>query len=492
MKKIVYLTIISTWIFLVSCGDFLSEYPKDLIYVNSISDLDELLVGEAYMQTRQSVDEFGDMAIPGWIHVMDDDVEMQMQYGERPQFTSFYCWLERPFQNEYGAPEDDRVWSRLYEHIAALNVILNKVKEFEGDTEGYSRVKGQAHFLRAGYYFLLTNLYAQPYVKETAENVPGVPLKLSDEVEDKLFTRASLEDVYQLLITDLREAIKHLKQVNMTSVYKASEAAAHALLSRVYLYMGDWENAIAESDTVMNAGYGLLDYNQIGNGESTLFADSPETIFSQGEYRLDHIMRDDAAYKCSADLLNAFYDKEHDLRYINNVMGTYSGAFLIRKLKQWKDGGISDCFLIRLAEVYLNKVEALAMSGKETEAAGLLQSYLEKRFVPGSEPTFDRQGKGLVDFIRNERRLELCMEGHRWFDLRRYAVTSKYALKTQIRHQHYIYSSSNYQILNDGYYDLAAFPEDGGWVLPIPSYELIYNGPGLVNNDRPVRTLIKK
>lgn len=59
-----------------------------------------------------------------------------------------------------------------------------------------------------------------------------------------------------------------------------------------------------------------------------------------------------------------------------------------------------------------------------------------------------RDEKELVNFIRSERRRELCFEGHRWPDLRRYAVNTKYPLETTIRHMVYETENGEYA----GYY----------------------------------------
>lgn len=491
MRKNKSIIVIMIGILLASCGDFLSEYPKDFIYVGAIEDLDEMLVGEGYMVSREIYGTDGESAIPAWIHVMDDDVEIRMTYGQESPYKSFYNWMEQPFLNEYGLPVDDNVWSRLYQHISALNVILGKVEEFKDEREGYCRVKGQARFLRADYYFWLINLYAKPYQKASAAITPGIPLKLSAPIEDKLYSRTSVGEVYEAIIQDLQESAQLLREVPKMSVYKANRAAAKTLLSRVYLYMGAWEKVIAECDTVIEAGYELMNFNELAEGKSTIYATSQETIFTQGENRVNELLRNDDVYRVSDDLISAFYDKENDLRYLCTIAydgDEYSGTYVVRKLRKWGDGGVSDCSLFRLAEIYLNKAEALAMLGRDREANDVLQFYLEHRFK--IVPTLGKTGKDLVDFIRNERRLELCMEGHRWFDLRRYAVTEKYAESKSIRHENYVLV--NWVVMNKGYYELKEYDQDGGWVLPIPTYELIYNGSLMENNVRPSREMIEK
>lgn len=84
---------------------------------------------------------------------------------------------------------------------------------------------------------------------------------------------------------------------------------------------------------------------------------------------------------------------------------------------------MSDIFVLRTSEAYLNLAEAAACAGDETTAQKALNDLREKRI---KREVFDEaevnglSGENLVHFIREERRRELCLEGHRWFDLRRY------------------------------------------------------------------------
>ena len=80
---------------------------------------------------------------------------------------------------------------------------------------------------------------------------------------------------------------------------------------------------------------------------------------------------------------------------------------------------------LRLSEAYLNYAEAMAMLGGsgDDEATAALNTLLEKRFDPEDfEEVEFESNSDLVQFVREERRRELCYEGHRWFDLRRWGM----------------------------------------------------------------------
>ena len=147
-------------------------------------------------------------------------------------------------------------------------------------------------------------------------------------------------------------------------------------------------------------------------------------------------------------------------------------------------------FLLRLAEVVLNKAEAQVMLGKNSEAAQTINSLRTKRFaVANAAPT---DGNQLVNFIRDERRRELCFEGHRWFDLRRYAVNSKYPLSSDytITHPAYAYNESKGTAEQVGYYVLESYQKDqAAWVIPVPDETINFNRGEIQNLVRKTREM---
>lgn len=97
-------------------------------------------------------------------------------------------------------------------------------------------------------------------------------------------------------------------------------------------------------------------------------------------------------------------------------------------------------------------------------------------------------GEKLINYIREERRRELCFEGHRWFDLRRYMVCEKYPYAKTLRNSYtsYIYNSDSYNYIpkETRIYELQL--NDQAYTLPIPTEVLEYND-GMKNNVREER-----
>ncbi len=487
---------------LASCSDFLEEHSTKLAYVESCSDLEELLIGGGYMKNVNVRESDSPLAVTGdnapcfpWIHVMDDDETVFINgafsgpFGGTDigiQFSGLHCWQKNPFSNVSGSFRDE-TWMRLYERIGVLNVILGQVDDLVSDTEELrKRVKGEALFLRASYYFWLVNFYAKPYNKETATSDPGVPIKTTDHIEDRYYTRDPVAKVYEQIVTDLKASVANLSKVPKESVFQASEAAARTLLSRVYLYTGEWQKTIEQCDSV--SGYQLLNLVGRDQTQSFLYQDSPELIFTQGSYCMQGLMKRANArrycYQISDDLLRSY--EPEDLRLKNFFSkykapwGNYGESTISQKVQADKDKKISDNGMIRYAEVILNKAEALAMMDREREAIQTLGELRANRFeYPG---VLNKTGKNLVAFIREERRRELCFEGHRWFDLRRYAVSSKYPVEKEIRHDYY-----NTDGTLNGTFLLKKYSEERGWVLPIPDYVIIFNNGQIKDNERDER-----
>lgn len=148
------------------CSDFLEEESKELSYVESCADLEELLIGGGYMK-KIILEEGGSLKVDlkektavyfPWLQIMDDDVNEAVAGQEETsspltKLRAFYNWEKDPC-NIQGVLYNDRTWGRLYEHIAVVNVTLDKVEEFSGEKEeAQNSVIGQCYFLRAAYYF---------------------------------------------------------------------------------------------------------------------------------------------------------------------------------------------------------------------------------------------------------------------------------------------------------------------------------------------------
>lgn len=512
MKNVIYL-IFS--VFLFSCGDFLQEFSQDLAYARSCKDLDELLIGNGYMNRDAGVGVY--KGYYAYLQMMDDDVSLDFYLADESndytlQYKNFYTWSNQLTINPKDGEEwKDADWKKIYEHIGYLNVIISKIKDFPQDPVSLQdRVEGEARFLRGAYYYLLVNLYANPYVEATANTDMGVPLNLTENIEDKYFRRNSMKETYDAIVNDLKIAADKMKDVTQANFYRVDEAGVRVLLSRVYLYMGKWQLAMDECEKiaqmrmskrelrdingwnmyVSGVRHGWLDTYNTGNPAN------PEVLFTQGTPIMSNFGLSMSAqsgkggiFCASEELMNLYYKYEdegvEDLRPWAYFELLASGINYFPLKIVMFGPRVFDSFVIRTSEYYLNKAEAAAMLGQTGIAIETLKTLMEKRFKDGKIPNIDGlSGEALVYFIREERRRELCFESQRWFDLRRYAVHSKYPEKKTIKHVVYSSSAGGTAGVYDGSYTLKPYGEDPAWVLPIPNYEIVYNKGILVDNPQ--------
>lgn len=493
IKRIIFIFCILLLVSSSSCKKFLATYSQNKSFVESVDDLDEILVGEGYENyTNRS---------PEMLFLMDDDASMGRPVGSFIPFihTGFHFWQPDPWIDNQGKVFiKDNFFTRLYKHISRVNIVLYNVpllREKGEPAEKLQRISGEAHYLRAYYYFMLVNVYGKPWQKAAAASDFGIPLKTESPVEDKFFTRSTVKQVYDQVLADLLEAEKELEGFNSTTPIRANLAAVQGLLSRVYLYQEEYEKSISYSDKILtNQRYKFNDLNTYVAGSDFNSRSSTEVIFTMGYpittnfmfTSMDHPLSE---YYHASDDLATLYSNE-DLRLDAFYFRDSEGHLRCVKSHNQNPGAtdVSDCWLIRLSELYLNKAEALVMLGREQDAITTIQELRKVRFKPADLTSISATGETLANFIRDERRRELAFEGHRWFDLRRYGVHSKYAYGKTIRHNSYAYGPNGFAL--EGYYELKPFDQEkAAYVVPIFRDEIEYNSGNLRNEDRPQRPI---
>ncbi|MBD1392863.1 RagB/SusD family nutrient uptake outer membrane protein [Mucilaginibacter glaciei] len=152
----------------------------------------------------------------------------------------------------------NNVWTGHYQGIARANQALDKLNAAQFDAATKNALIGEARFLRAYFYFNLVRLYGGVPL---LDKVP-LPAEAND---DKYQTRATADDIYKFIITDLDFAVGNLPDKGATDVGRATKTAAQALEAKVYLYMKNYQKAYDLSNAVITSGkYSLVqDYSLI-------------------------------------------------------------------------------------------------------------------------------------------------------------------------------------------------------------------------------------
>lgn len=514
---------------LSSCqSDFLKEYSQDLSRVQTPTDLNELLMGDCLMPlgiARVSNSTYY-LDNPNYavLHFMGDELQANISVPGKPDvmnetetYFPYFCWQQDTYRDYKGAStltsSEANYWDLAYKKIDHCNMVIaaeGDVKCSDDNDRALLRhVMGECHFLRANYYFLLVNLYGKPYAPTTAASTPGVPIKLCAKVEDKEYTRASVEEVYQQILADLDEAEADLKDVTSPeSIYHVGLDAVYIFRSRVELYMQDWAKAAEYAKLAL----GQSDYLQTVAGWSSntdypISSSNKEVVYSNGASCFGNLVYPypqrknsgwgdpySPVYEVSDHLVGlfsandgrrkAYITDEDDLDYhrwsyhkINNSY-THFGVY----------NTVSDVFSLRTAEAYLNLTEADAEQGNDAEACQYLNKLRDTRITGNT--AVNLSGEELVKFIREERERELCFEGHRWFDLRRYSVDTKYPQTTTIEHSFSTYTYSDYEYHRQYTYYYKLTTNDDAMTLNIP-YSVREFQSSIGSNSRPTRQPFK-
>lgn len=418
---------------LSGCSDFLEGKSQDEVIVTTTKDYAELLLGTGY----PSYSSFSYSMLDN----LSDDVDFPKTVSDPdhayslitddyyPQFT----WQPTYYEYAAGVTVADTEYYKLYTGIMGCNAVLDGIDEAVGSLQEQERVKAEALASRAYHYFMLVNIYGEPY--NYNKTALGVPLKLTATLDEKGQERNTVEEVYNQIVNDLKEASSLLKKYDVTEKdFKINLPTVYILLSRVYLFMEEWQKAADEATKAMEYGLGLWNLTALSLGTSNGYTvypqpnsyDSPETFWCH--YTMAWGRAQDISPTLSEEFLELYESDPNDVRfgaegYYAAPLYNYSGAlsgYLIRKLSQ-QTGNTTTVLgaAIRLSEAYLNRAEAYAKLNKKDDAIKDLNKLRQNRIKGYVDQT---EFTDLLGEIRTERRKEFCFEGMRWFDLRRYGM----------------------------------------------------------------------
>lgn len=502
---------------LTGCKDFLEPNSKSEFVPKDATSLNELLLGEAYQ--RNDMDGFNI-----FLSLLDDDVEAapyqkpNTGYNENKYLAS-YTWQPDMFEMmEMASSGHINMYEKYYKVILGVNAVIDYLP-LVNDTENMkNNVKAQAYALRGFYYFNLVNIFGQPY--NYNPEALAVPLKLHSGIEANAsaLKRKTVAEVYEQILSDLHTAEECYEllptELQWQPKYPTNLPMVQLMLSRTYLYMENWEKAAEYAKKLMdNSNFELLDLNSVSSTSAEYMYyptyDSPETIWTYGsptdmftwtcsEANTPNVNNDNkkmhAYFQASQGLKETFneYDLRRD-RYIIKVptgtniegkdtttayMDMAYGKILVGTqyyLPSNKvDGHKVFGRCLRLSEAYLNYAEAQANIDGEgfNNAIEALNTLRENRFNPEDieyigEDIDIASKEELITFIKEERRRELCFEGHRWFDLRRWGMP-------EIKH---IWHDSEKKS-----YEYTLKEKDLMYTIPIPN-EAMQENPQLVQNE---------
>jgi len=221
--------LVASMVFITGCEDFLQKNPQGELTQEAfpVTASDALLATNAvYVSIRNWAYHSGGYPI---LDIMSDDAHKGSNPNDQlPTVGPYETFTHTTTQDGL-----DRWWSALYEGIKRANVVIEKVPLIPMDSDLRDRYVAEASFLRGLYYFDLVRAFG------------GVP-RVTTTTPDTKIPRSTAAEIFELVISDLEYAATHLPEKSAygpDDAGRATRGAAKALLARVYLFYGDFENA---------------------------------------------------------------------------------------------------------------------------------------------------------------------------------------------------------------------------------------------------------
>jgi starch-binding outer membrane protein, SusD/RagB family len=450
IKSIILLCLITS---IIGCTDFLQIDPQGKLTQASFpsTGADALQATNAvYAALRDWYYNSGGYPI---LDIMSDDAYKGSNTND--QLTTVGAYDNFTFNTTGDGL--DRWWATLYQGIKWANIVIEKVPPIAMDSTLRNRYLGEARFIRGLLYFDLVRAWG------------GVPEVTSSEPALHL-TRATSQEIYGLVVSDLLYAETHLtnkSKLSGSDLGRATIGAADALLAKVYLFQKDYINAEKYSMKVIQSDeYALepifIDANGVDGNNGV------ESVFEVGALGVDDYGAGGAQYantqgvrgtpnrgwgfnRPSIDLRKSFEPGDPRLKgTIIDLGDTIDGVYIkgdpdpandpvvtvdengdttniqCYNRKVWTPGNDTPSQwehhrrIIRYADVLLMAAEALNENDKQAEALIYL-NQVRARAREGNNsilPDITVTDKNLLrDKILLERRHELALEGHRFWDL---------------------------------------------------------------------------
>ncbi|NUO01594.1 MAG: RagB/SusD family nutrient uptake outer membrane protein [Saprospiraceae bacterium] len=427
-----------------SCNeDFLQKEPLNI------------LTDESFFQTPEQAIEATNAVynmLRRWeVHVfsyvgMTDLVSDDADKGSTPTDANFLLEIDNLTFNA-GNLAPATVWNGYYRGIYRANTAIERIPAVEMDEGLKARLIAECRFLRAYYYFNMVRWFG---------DLPLITKPLTPSEFEQ--PRKPAAEVYAQIIADLEAAVATLPETYPAAeVGRITKGAANGMLARVYLTLGDFQKTEQYAMAVINSGkyalypnYGKLFTPEGENSSESVFevqATSDPQGLGGSQYNEVQGVRGVPnlgwGFNRPSDNLVAAFEgpdprREATILYVGEVLPDGSAVVednpevINERYNQkawapqpingnngWGGGNIR---ILRYADVLLMAAEALNENGKTQDALTLVNQVRARArganpFILPNITITDKDQ--LRQRIWQERRVELALEQHRWFDLKR-------------------------------------------------------------------------
>jgi len=487
-----------------SCSkDFLDLTPDSEFNADDFYDTEEQFqqaVNGVYQTLRTTVNEsgylMGEMRSDN-THYDYYAPDRGIHIVRRENIDDFLDDSQNQWTNDY--------FNNCYVGISKANTILDRIEQATFDQAAKDPIIGETKFLRAYYYFNLVRYFGE------------VPLHLKEvtKEEEAFLPRSSVDEVYDVVISDLKEAIEKLPEPSFPQSGRANKGSASMMLAEVYMTRKDFAAAEPLLRSITTMGYDLLpkyaDVFSLANKNSreSIF----EIQFMQGNQGQESMFTywfipksNDVALITGVtsntlnyggwnvptdDMLETYEPgdsrKDASVGIAEGVIGS-DGSFTIQAVKssdgyETPAGKVAKPFIkkylhthsrerntddnwpiYRYADALLSLAECLNENGKSGEALEYI-NQVRKRAGDDLAAVTVTGKEALAAAIAHERRVELAYENHRWHDLVR---TGK---AIEVMTAHGVEMKQQYNNISKNAYNVT----ENRLIFPIPYLELQLN-----------------
>jgi hypothetical protein len=461
-----------------SCGDdFLDRTPKHGYVAGNYYSTDDAVIKALEPLYNYAWSGYNERGIVGMGSFRANDAWSPYLQGEFARFT--ITGLTTEIVN---------AWSSIYMVVSMANQVINDMDTYTTSDVSEAvknQARGEAMLMRGTAYFYLLRGWGEVVLYEDNVDITSRPVR----------PLATEESVLKFIVRDFERAAELLPERGAN--FHPSRYVAKALLAKALLAQSGWNKGqrdeatlnrvVSLCDEVINCGqYKLLDnYENLFRPQ---FNDNEETLLAMrwadpllGEYASSNNLISDLAWSdvtdvncwggslhASVDMINYYNEEPADSfrlrgtfftpgRYYSYIWSEKGGYTYKTNWMQCKKGVVgtkADCdghlaqqasplntYIMRLADVYLIKAEALLGNSSSTTDARALAAFnatrLRAKLPPKSSFTFE-------DLIR-ERRIEFCMEYCNWYDM-----VTWYRWKPQYMLDFFNYKQHRAFMLNSG------------------------------------------
>lgn len=499
MKNIKYslLLIILAFQF-TACNEWLSVLPEN----EQVSD--------EYWTSKEEVES---VLASGYVYLRDA-VPQLIDWSELRGSCIYQPYTYSSLQNfQVDANDDDESsWAPLYKVINMANAVIANAATVQQRDETFdlavmNSYLTEAYFLRAlSYFYIVRNWRDAPLVLEPYET-DAIKYEKAKSSDTEIIAQIKL-DIQTALATG---AAKLYYEDDWATKGRATQWALNALMADVCLWSEDYTTAILNCNEILNATSAFrpvfvsdptkwfelyypgnsnesifeINWNQStysqSNSLATLFGNSTPQWAYTNRMLTDWISETDLTGVNSAvrSLYGGYLPNTTAANYANATTGyvwKYTGIGLQEQARNSTTEQDPNFIVYRVAEVMLMKAEALIAMTTDTASWGvavdLINQIRTRSNLPKITPALDEKSQAdMLEYVLDERKMELAAEGKRWYDLLRFGKRNNF----ENRYRFLIEPVMEYNNSANSAWIRSVLSNDNALYLPIEASELVNN-----------------